>query len=116
MEKFDEDDDLLDDLMNIVQNDEQIKKNQESNQTEINANLENKKNNEKIKNTEFEENDFDDENEYEEDEFDEEEMYIDEMLEKPIDMNEQDQVNFYTYDKIQIKSKQELFIKILTNR
>ena len=39
MEKFDEDDDLLDDLMNIVQNDEQIKKNQESNQTEINKKM-----------------------------------------------------------------------------
>jgi hypothetical protein len=105
MEKFDEDDDLLDDLMNIVQNDEQIKKNPEPNQTETNANLENTI---KTKNTEFEENDLDDENEYEEDEFDEDEdedMYIDEMLEKPIDMDEKDQVNFYTYDKIQIKSK-----------
>jgi hypothetical protein len=105
MEKFDEDDDLLDDLMNIVQNDEQIKKNTETNQTESNANLENII---KTKNTEFEENDFDDENEYEEDEFDEDEdedLYIDEMLEKPIDMDEKDKVNFYTYDKIQIKSK-----------
>jgi hypothetical protein len=43
--------------------------------------------------------------EYEEIENDE----IDKMLEKPIDvLNEKDEVNFYTYDKIQMKS--ELFI------
>jgi hypothetical protein len=40
--------------------------------------------------------------EYEEIENDE----IDKMLEKPIDvLNEKDDVNFYTYDKVQIKSE-----------
>ena len=41
----------------------------------------------------------------EEDFDDEEENLIDDMLEKPIDiLDEKDQVNFYTYNKLQIKS------------
>ena len=41
----------------------------------------------------------------EDDEGDEEEMIIDKMLEKPIDiLDEKEQLNFYTYEKLQIKS------------
>ena len=48
-----------------------------------------------------EEDEHDDDEDYD----DEEEVLIDEMLEKPIDiLDEKDEVNFYTYNKIQIKS------------
>ena len=46
----------------------------------------------------------------EEYEGEEEENLIDDLLEKPIDiLDEKDQVNFYTYNKIQIKSKNKCF-------
>jgi hypothetical protein len=39
------------------------------------------------------------------DENEDDEILIDEMLEKPIDiLEDKDQVNFYTYNKLQIKS------------
>ncbi len=50
------------------------------------------------------EGEFDEDDEHE---FDENEA-IDQMLEKPVDIldnTQKDQVNFYTYDKLQIKSK-----------
>lgn len=77
------DDDLLADLMNIVQNDEnsQIDKITDSHQ----------------------ENDF----YFEDDEDEEGEILVDQLLEKPLDMeekNKNDQVNYYVYDKMQIKS------------
>ena len=57
---------------------------------------------------EYEQEYDDDDEEEEEFEFDEDEA-IDQMLEKPIDIldnqNQKDQSNFYTYDKLQIKSK-----------
>jgi len=50
-----------------------------------------------------------DESDGEEYEGEEEENLIDDMLEKPIDiLDEKDQVNFYTYNKIQIKSKHRM--------
>ena len=64
-------------------------------------------------NDEDEDAEFNGEGEYEEendDEEDEEENLIDDMLEKPIDiLDEKDQVNFYTYNKLQIKSKNLIF-------
>ena len=64
-----------------------------------------------------EEDEHDDDEDYD----DEEEVLIDEMLEKPIDiLDEKDEVNFYTYNKIQIKSSDSthffhiLFFKILS--
>lgn len=47
----------------------------------------------------------DNSDEYEDDHDVENDEFIDQMLEKPIDiLEEKDQCNFYTYDKIQIKS------------
>ena len=96
-QKFD-DDDLLDDLMNIVQNDEQ----QQQHQHQINIDNKSADN----KEFQFDVEDAEQEEDFYEDDCDDEEMFIDQMLEKPIDiLDEKDQVNFYTYDKIQIKSK-----------
>lgn len=98
MQKFDDDDELLNDLMNIVQNDEhqQIK---ETNQLQTAPPASTCEATAQINENEtinFDEDEFDD------DEFADE---IDEMLEKPIDfLDEKEQVNFYTYDKIQIKN------------
>ena len=99
-QKYDEDDHLLDDLMNIVQNDDSIKKfeaiqsgsnNNETNEPDLSV--------------------VDGEEDYCDDDFDEEEMFVDQMLEKPIDiLDDKDQVNFYTYDKIQI-NKLKFFFK-----
>jgi hypothetical protein len=53
---------------------------------------------------------YKDESDGEEYEGEEEENLIDDLLEKPIDiLDEKDQVNFYTYNKIQIKSKNKFF-------
>lgn len=83
------DDDLLADLMNIVQNDE-------NSQTD------------NILDTQ-EEKDF-----YLEDDEDEEgEMLVDQLLEKPLDLeqkNQNENINYYVYDKIQIKSNKKILI------
>lgn len=103
-----QDDDLIDDLMNIVQNDDL------SNDARTSGELggldsatsrdvrDEERAQRRTRNAQTCE--MDDEFEDEDDESDYE---IDQMLEKPIDMldtNKNDQVNFYTYDKIQIKS------------
>jgi len=93
------DDDLLDDLMHIVQNDDaDPSKGANPNPTTKSGTIESEHENEFYENSDDEEED----GEYECD--DEEENLIDQMLEKPIDMlDEKEQCNFYTYDKIQIK-------------
>jgi hypothetical protein len=59
-------------------------------------------NKEEKANDHYEISDYEDDDDYECDE--DEEMLIDQMLEKPIDIdNEKDECNFYTYEKIQIK-------------
>ena len=101
-------DDLLDDLMNIVhgQNDDQKQSSSAAAERNMSSG-----------------NDQDDDRNEMYDEFDEEgsgpddiedDNSIDEMLEKPIDIlddKKDDQVNFYTYDKIQIKSTKLFYIK-----
>ena len=88
-------DDLLDDLMNIVQNDIKEKSIDNLNFDQV------KDDDEDI--------DVNSEEEYENDEDIDE---IDDMLEKPIDMLEaKDECNYYTYDKIQIKSIQNMLLQ-----
>ena len=115
------DDDLLDDLMHIVQNDDaDPSKGANPNPTtkSVSHFFEHFKSETKLKvskkkhqgtiesehENEFFENSDDEEEEGEYECDDEEENLIDQMLEKPIDMlDEKEQCNFYTYDKIQIK-------------
>ena len=103
------DDDLLDDLMNIVQHNDTADNSHSNNSaTGLNENSQTS-GNEALGGTGTEPGD---------DEFDEvecgddDENSIDELLEKPIDIlddKKDEQVNFYTYDKIQIKSKHTFF-------
>lgn len=85
-------DDLLDDLMNIVQNDVQENSNFDQNKKDESENEANNFDNRDYENSEDDELYDDNED-------------IDQMLEKPIDiLEEKDECNFYTYDKIQIKN------------
>lgn len=89
-------DDLLDDLMNIVHNEGQDQA--ESNEAGGLMNAESGGDT-ATGGGEFE-NEFDDDLD--------DDSSIDELLEKPIDIlddKKDNQVNFYTYDKVQIKSK-----------
>ncbi len=69
----------------------------------------------------YDENSDENESDYGEDEDEEdeqkEEAFIDQMLEKPMDiLNEKEELNYYTYNKIQIKSKQPIYLPFKLNR
>ena len=126
-----QDDDLFDDLMNIVQTDNSNPNENKVNylknkiihsfceinffkfQTHLKGALNNENSNDKKSYEHLDE--YNDDNKPDDYEFDsnedeeicdEDEELIDQMLEKPIDiLDEKDQVNYYTYNKIQIKSK-----------
>lgn len=95
-------DDLLDDLMNIVHHNEE----------DNNHNDDHSQGSNHLHGVGGENSQSGNDEPVGEDESDDDENSIDELLEKPIDIlddKKDDQVNFYTYDKIQIKSNQLYF-------
>lgn len=101
-------DDLLDDLMSIVHHTDDGA-GEQSHQSNNNSNAERESpSGNEVAGVRGRAGSELDEDELDEEDDDDEENSIDELLEKPIDIlddKKDDQVNFYTYDKIQIKSK-----------